>query len=63
VGLNDEQEKVQQAKEWLETRIPGSQEWDAAWYHLTWVAGNEDCPFELRAFARQVMEATENPTK
>ncbi len=36
--LNDEQEKLRVAREWLlTTRPPKSIDWDAAWDHVTWV--------------------------
>jgi hypothetical protein len=36
--MNYELEKLRIAKEWLETRTPGSQEWEAAWEHVLYVA-------------------------
>lgn len=40
MGLNDETEKLRTAREWLFTRRPGSQDWEAAWEHVRWVLWN-----------------------
>ena len=38
--MNDELEKFRLAKEWIDTKKPGSMEWDAAYEHLVYTAKN-----------------------
>lgn len=40
MGMNDELEKFRLAKEWVETKQPGSQDWYAAYEHLVYTAKN-----------------------
>lgn len=59
MALNDAWEKLVLAKTWLETYIPGSQEWDSAWYHMQWVVEDEEKDSEMRNYAMRAMAATE----
>lgn len=55
MGLNDEGEKLRQAREWLATRRPGSQEWEAAWEHVKWVLRETPDP-GIRAQAQVIAD-------
>lgn len=53
MGLNDEQEKLKQAREWLETLKPPDMRVTAAWDHVHWVLEfSEDS--ELRKEAQKL---------
>jgi|HubBroStandDraft_6_1064221.scaffolds.fasta_scaffold814715_3 hypothetical protein len=53
--MSDELEKFRQAKEWVETRTPGSQEWYAAYEHLVWTARETKDP-GIRVECRAILE-------
>lgn len=58
MGMNDELEKFRTAKEWIDTKKPGSMEWDAAYEHLVWTAKNtkdDGIRTECRAVLERVL--------
>ena len=44
IGLNDEREKLRQAKLWLKDCDVSSQHFKAAWEHITWQLGHAKDP-------------------
>ena len=58
MGMNDEYEKFRLAKEWIDTKKPGSMEWDAAYEHLVYTAKhtmNSGILTECRAVLERVL--------
>ena len=55
MGLNDEHEKLRQAKAWLMNCEPASQRYRAAWEHVTYVLTATLYP-TLRAEAQEIAD-------
>jgi hypothetical protein len=55
VGLNDDQEKLRQAEVWLLTKPATSDQWLAAWEHVSWILTYTGQP-ELRDQAQKIAD-------
>jgi hypothetical protein len=55
VAMSSELEKFRLAKEWLNSNPRGTQEWEAAYEHLVWVAKNTT-DTGIKAECRAVLE-------
>lgn len=62
MGMNDELEKFRLAKDWISEYKPGSQEWDAAYEHLIYVAKTTR-DSGIRTECRAVLERVLTKTK
>jgi len=56
VGLNDGLEKLRQAEEWLDNCDPSSQQFLAAWEHVTYVSLHANGDAELSREAWRIIE-------
>lgn len=55
MGLNDEREKLRQAKEWLTDCEVSSHHFKAAWEHITWILSYAKDP-AIRAEAQKIAD-------
>lgn len=56
MAVNDEREKLRQAKEWLETCEVSSPHFKAAWEHITWLLTHGTLDPAVRAEAQQLAD-------